>query len=140
MPHIKFTVGKTSTGFDANYKHNNKIVTVTTGDRKTELKINALEAYDLFPEESGKKVVAAEALVFEFDLPWFFEYYPVISPKALSARVGINHTLLPQYVIGVKKPSEKQLKRIFSEVKAIGRLSELKLAELLTEKLIPTNK
>ncbi|MGF7081547.1 helix-turn-helix domain-containing protein [Mucilaginibacter sp. UYCu711] len=129
MPHIKFTVGKTSTGFDAYYKHNHKIVAVTTGDTITELKSNALESYKLYAEESGKKAVVTEAIIFEFDLPSFFEYYPVISAKALSARVGINNTLLSQYVNGVKKPSGKQIKRIFTEIKAIGReLSELELA------------
>jgi predicted RNase H-like HicB family nuclease len=129
MSTIKFTVGKTSTGFDAYYETNNGIVAVTTGDTIAELKNNALEAYNLYAEESGKKTVTEDQIILEFDLPSFFEYYPVISAKALSARVGINNTLLSQYVTGVKKPSDKQVKRILTAVKEIGKeLSELELA------------
>lgn len=129
MTNIKFTVGKTSTGFDAYYEKDGTIVAVTTGDSIAELKNNALEAYNLYAEESKLKTITADHINFEFDLPSFFEYYPVISAKALSARVGINHTLLSQYVTGVKKPSEKQVHRILSEIKAIGKeLSELELA------------
>jgi hypothetical protein len=128
MTTIKFTVGKTSTGFDAYYEHNGNIVAVTTGGTMAELKDNALEAYNLYAEETGKKGITAERITFEFDLPSFFEYYPVISAKALSTRVGINNTLLSQYVTGIKKPSAKQVQRILTEVKVIGReLSELEL-------------
>jgi predicted RNase H-like HicB family nuclease len=128
MTNIKFTVGKTSTGFDAYYEKDGIIGAVTTGDTISELKDNALEAYNLYAEESGRKAVTEDQIVFEFDLPSFFEYYPVISAKALSTRVGINNTLLSQYVTGVKKPSDKQVKRILTEVKAIGKeLSELEL-------------
>ena len=128
MTTIKFTVGKTSTGFDAYYEKNETIVAITTGNTIAALKDNALEAYNLYAEETGKKSVLLDQIVFEFDLPSFFEYYPVISAKALSARIGINHTLLSQYVNGVKKPSVKQVRRILSEVKTIGKeLSELEL-------------
>lgn len=128
MANIKFTVGKTSTGFDAYYETKGIIVAVTTGDTISDLKENALAAYNLYAEESGKKQITADNINFEFDLPSFFEYYPVISAKALSARIGINHTLLSQYVTGVKKPSGKQVHRILDEVKAIGKeLSELEL-------------
>ncbi|MBB6109733.1 hypothetical protein SAMN05421821_105151 [Mucilaginibacter lappiensis] len=128
MTTIKFTVGKTSTGFDAYYENNGNVVAVTTGDTIAELKINALEAYNIYAEETGKKSITAEKISFEFDLPSFFEYFPVISAKALSARVGINNTLLSQYVNGIKKPSHKQVQRILTEVKVIGKeLSELEL-------------
>ena len=129
MTQIKFTVGKTSTGFDAYYEKGDTIVAVTTGDTIAQLKFNALESYNLYAKESGHKETTADKIIFEFDLPSFFEYYPVVSAKALSARVGINHTLLSQYVNGVKKPSGKQVQRILTEVKAIGKeLSELELA------------
>ncbi|WP_183560648.1 helix-turn-helix domain-containing protein [Mucilaginibacter sp. SP1R1] len=129
MTTIRFTVGKTSTGFDAYYENNGSIVAVTTGDTMTELRHNALEAYNLYAVEAGRKAINIENISFEFDLPSFFEYYPVISAKALSARVGINNTLLSQYVTGIKKPSAKQVNRILTEVKAIGKeLSEIELA------------
>lgn len=128
MSTIKFTVDKTSTGFDAYHERNDTIVAVTTGDTIAELRTNALGSYNLYAKESGHKEVTADNIIFEFDLPSFFEYYPVVSAKALSARVGIHHTLLSQYVTGIKKPSNKQVQRILTEVKAIAKeLSELEL-------------
>ncbi|TSJ43892.1 helix-turn-helix transcriptional regulator [Mucilaginibacter corticis] len=128
MNTLKFTVAKTSTGFDAYYEKNGTIVAITTGETIAELKNNALEAYNLYAEEAAIKLTTMDKISFEFDLPSFFEYYPVISARALSARVGINNSLLSQYVTGVKKPSPKQVQRILTEVKNIGKeLSELEL-------------
>ena len=128
MATIKFTVDKTSTGFDAYYEKNDTIAAITTGDTLSELKENALEAYNLYAEHTKAKAASIDQIVFEFDLPSFFEYYPMINARGLSARIGINHTLLSQYVNGAKKPSSKQVSRILTEVKMIGKeLSELEL-------------
>jgi hypothetical protein len=126
---IKFTVGKTSTGFDGYYEKDGTIVAVTTGATIAELKQNALEAYNLYASESGRKEITAESITFEYDLASFFEMYPVINASGLSARLGINKTLLSQYINGNKKPSAKQVQKILGEVKAIGKeLSELEIA------------
>jgi len=128
MNKIKFTVGKTSTGFDAYYTDDGKIAAVTTGDNLSELKNNALKAYNLYAEAKRKKEINSDHLFFEFDLPSFFEYYNVINAKALSARIGMNNALLSHYIKGVKKPSEKQVKKILAGIKDIGKeLSELEL-------------
>ncbi len=74
MSIIKFTVGKTSTGFDAYYEENEKILAVTTGDNLNELKVNALEAYNLYLEEKGKPGIKSDQIKLEFDIPSFFEF------------------------------------------------------------------
>ena len=124
----KFTVSKTSTGFDAIHEDNAGLV-ITTGDNLTELRNNALEAYNLHAEENGKKPIEADHITFEFDLPSVFEFYKVINASALGERVGISRSLLSQYVTGVKKPSEKQVQKIFAGIKQVGKeLYELELA------------
>ncbi|GAC1564344.1 MAG: hypothetical protein NVS3B13_40610 [Mucilaginibacter sp.] len=128
MEKIKFTVGKTATGFDAYYTDDGKIVAITTGDNLSELKNNALAAYNLYAEEKHKKGIDTGQLSFEFDLPSFFEYYNVINARALSARIGMNNALLSHYIKGVKKPSEKQVQKILAGIKDVGKeLSELEL-------------
>jgi hypothetical protein len=67
MTTIKFTVGKTLTGFDAYYETNGIIVAVTTGDTIAELKANALESYNGYAEESGKKAVSLDQITWQLD-------------------------------------------------------------------------
>jgi hypothetical protein len=128
MSKIKFTVGKTATGYDAWYENNNKIAAVTTGDNLRELRLNALEAYNLYADETGSKKTTSEQISFEFDIPSFFEFYGIINARALSERIGMNNSLLSHYITGLKKPSEKQVKKIMIGLKEIGKeLSELEL-------------
>jgi DNA-binding transcriptional regulator YdaS (Cro superfamily) len=57
----------------------------------------------------------------------FFNFYKVINAKALSERIGMNQSLLSQYISGIKKPSAKQAHRILQGVHQIGReLSEVR--------------
>jgi hypothetical protein len=128
MTLIKFTVGKTSTGYDAYYEKNEKILAITTGDTLSELKANALEAYNLYAEISKSKQITADQIVLEFDVPSFFEFYEVINARALSKRIGMNNSLLSHYIKGVKKPSGKQVHKILEGIKEIGKeLSKLEL-------------
>ena len=53
--------------------------------------------------------------------PSFFEFYKVINAKALSKRIGMNQSLLAQYIKGNKKPSPAQKKRILKGVQKVGR-------------------
>ncbi len=55
------------------------------------------------------------------DLPKFFEFYKVINAKALSERIGINQSLLAQYIKGIKKPSPNQTQRILKGVQEVGK-------------------
>ena len=60
-------------------------------------------------------------LRFNFDLESFFDFYKVINAKALSERIGMNQSLLAQYIKGIKKPSPAQTKRILAGVQQIGK-------------------
>jgi hypothetical protein len=68
-----------------------------------------------------------EEIELKFDLESFFNFYKVINAKALSERIGMNQSLLAQYIKGIKKPSPVQARRILSGVQQIGReLAEVK--------------
>jgi hypothetical protein len=128
MKNVEFIVGKTSTGFDAYREEKGKIVAVTTGANLKELKDNILESYNLYQEYNGKKHISPEQVGITFDVPSFFEYYNIISAKALSARIGMNNALLSHYIKGVKKPSHKQVEKILAGIKDVGReLMELEI-------------
>ena len=60
-------------------------------------------------------------IIFEYDLESFFDFYKIINAKALSQRIGMNQSLLAQYIKGIKKPSPAQTKRILNGVHQIGR-------------------
>jgi hypothetical protein len=50
-----------------------------------------------------------------------------IKAKIFSERIGMNQSLLAQYIKGIKKPSGSQTKRILQEVQQIGKeLSEVR--------------
>jgi transcriptional regulator with XRE-family HTH domain len=52
----------------------------------------------------------------------------VLNANFLAERIGMNPTLLSQYVRGVKNPSEKQTKKIIQGIHAIGKeLADLDL-------------
>ncbi len=114
---FKFIVERTRTGYSA-YEQNHPIF--TTGDTILELQMNALEASNLYMEEQGKKVTRSN-LDFEIDFKQFFEFYKVINAKYLAQRIGMNESLLSQYVTGKKKPSKKQVERIIDGLHEIGK-------------------
>jgi len=62
-----------------------------------------------------------EDLKFEIDFQQFFQYYRVINAKFLAKKIGMNPTLLSQYVQGRKKPSENQTEKILSGIHQIGK-------------------
>src|SRR5450759_4343825 len=97
----------------------------TDGNTFDELKSNILEAVNLAYEEKGYSYDIDE-IKFTYDLESFFDFYKVINAKALSQRIGMNQSLLAQYIKGNKKPSITQTKRILQGVQQIGReLSEV---------------
>lgn len=114
---IKMVVEKTRTGYSA---YAEKLPVFTTGRSLDELKSNVLEAVNLYYEKQGKRVTEND-LNITLDLPQFFEFYKVINAKALSARIGMNQSLLAQYIKGIKKPSAAQTDRILKGVQQVGR-------------------
>lgn len=59
----------------------------------------------------------------------FFKYYRVLNTRFLAERIGMNPTLLSQYINGHKKPSSAQRQRILEGIRQIGE----ELAELSFE-------
>jgi len=121
---IKLIVEKTDTGFSA---FSNDYPIFTTGRTIPELTNNALEAANLYFEDNNVKLTH-ENITFEVDFKQFFQYYKILNSKFLAYKIGMNPTLLSQYIRGHKKPSEKQTEKILSGIHQIGKeLSEINL-------------
>ena len=114
---IEMIVEKTNTGYSA---YAEKYAVYTVGSSLEELKENMLEALNLYFEKQGKAIVEND-LKISLNLPQFFEFYKVINAKALSERIGINQSLLAQYIKGNKKPSPTQTQRILKGVQQVGQ-------------------
>ena len=114
---IKLTVEKTDTGFSA---FSEVYPVFTTGKTFTELLKNAVEAINLYLTDQDSQVIEKN-IEFEIDLQQFFQYYRVINSKFLAQRIGMNESLLSQYVQGRKKPSPKQTNKILQGVQQVGR-------------------
>ena len=114
---IIMTVEKTDTGFSA-YSEDYPIF--TTGQSIPELINSAYEATEFYFEEEEVKVEPND-IKFEIDFQQFFKYYKVINAKFLAEKIGMNATLLSQYVSGTKKPSPKQTEKILSGIHKIGQ-------------------
>jgi hypothetical protein len=114
---LRLVVEKTDTGFSA-YCRDYPVY--TTGQSFTELRYHAVEAMNLFLSEHDAQVTEAN-MEFEIDIPQFFQYYRVINSKFLARRIGMNASLLSQYVHGIKKPSAAQTNRILAGVREIGK-------------------
>ncbi len=91
---IKMTVEKTETGFSA---YSDEYSVFTTGVSFTELLHNTVEATNLFLSDQTSQITEKN-IEFEIDLRQFFQYYRVINSKFLAKRIGMNETLLSQYV------------------------------------------
>lgn len=121
---FKFIIEKTCTGYSA---FEAKLPVFTSGQTMLELQQNSIEALSLYFEEENKKIKIGN-IGFEFDFKQFFDFYKVINSKHLAARIGMNESLLSQYVNGKKKPSKRQVERIVDGLHEIGKeLIELTL-------------
>ncbi len=119
---IAVIIEKTDTGFSA-YSVDHPVF--STGASMAELIDNCIEAFTLYFEDEEFDPVR---LSFEIDFKQFFQYYKVINSKALAEKIGMNPTLLSQYVRGHKKPSQKQSRKILYGINRIGQeLSEMKV-------------
>lgn len=114
---IEMIIEKTKTGYSA---YAEKYPVYTVGSSLNELKANILEALNLHFEYQGKNITEKDLKII-LDLPQFFEFYKVINAKALSERIGINQSLLAQYIKGSKKPSPTQTQRILKGIQQVGK-------------------
>jgi hypothetical protein len=121
---IEITVEKTDTGFSA---YANDWGVFSTGANIPELVNHLVEAINLFLEEDDVEPILVSDLRLNLDLKQFFQYYKVLNARFLAQRIGMNPTLLSQYVRGVKRPSPKQTEKIIQGIQGIGReLSDLR--------------
>lgn len=114
---IVMLVEKTATGFSA---FSEEYAIFTTAHSVPELINNAYEATTLFFEEE-KKPIKPSDIKFEIDFKQFFQYYKVINAKFLAEKIGMNSTLLSQYVRGHKRPSPRQTEKILNGIHQIGQ-------------------
>jgi hypothetical protein len=123
-PQITMTVIKEDAGYSANATSGDRHI-FTEGETFDELKSNILDAVNLAFEDLHF-IYSIDEVKLTLDLQSFFDFYKVINAKALSARIGMNQSLLAQYISGSKKPSTLQRNRILKGVQQIGReLSEI---------------
>ena len=118
-PRIVMTVMKEDSGYSATASVK-EIHINTEGETLDELKQNIVEAVNLSFEDKGF-VYKADEIALKPDLQTFFEFYKVINAKALSERIGMNQSLLAQYIKGIKKPSPSQTQRILKGVQKVGK-------------------
>lgn len=123
MKNITFIIEKTGTGFSAYAK---EYPVYTTGDTLDELKKNMTDAINTWFENKELPEATEKDIKVVIDMPQFFRYYKELNAKALSKRIGMNETLMSQYVTGKKVPSPQQTERILEGIKSLGR----ELAEL----------
>jgi len=125
-PRIEFTIIKEDVGYGATAKWKDHFM-ATQGDTWDELQKMMVEVVNLTFKDKGHSYTIDE-IHLKYDLESFFEFYKVINAKALSERIGMNQSLLAQYIKGTKKPSAEQAKRILKGVHQIGKeLTEIKL-------------
>lgn len=108
---------------------------ITFGDSLGEIKENIREAINLQLEgmkEDGEEIPfnLQEEFTIELnlDVAQVFNLYQSINSSGFAKRIGMSQSLLSQYVNGLKKPSEKQSRRILEGVVDFGReLSHIKI-------------
>lgn len=120
---INIVIETTESGFSA---YSEKYPIYTTGRNIPELINNVYEAIELYFDD--KYQLTSENIKLEVDFSQFFQYYKVLNADFLAKRIGMNPSLLSQYVHGTKKPSDRQTKKILNGIHRIGQeLSELNL-------------
>src|SRR6056297_3947878 len=121
---LSIIVEKTSTGFSA---YSTEFSIFTTGGSMPVLVNNVYDAVNFYFEDQNIEV-PKENIQFDIDFKQFFQYYKVLNSKFLAKKIGMNTTLLSQYVQGHKKPSAKQTEKILTGIHQIGKeLSEINL-------------
>ena len=104
------------------------------GNTVAAAKENALEGLRLFVESRDKKDLPAilqgeYEIEYKYDVQSFLNYYnKIFTNVALERITGVNQKLLHHYATGLKKPRERQRKRIETALHSFGK-------ELLTVNL-----
>jgi hypothetical protein len=91
----------------------------TTGDNITELIDHLVESLNLLLEDRNQYIDSSN-LILNLDFKQFFDFYKVLNAKYLAERIGMNPSLLSQYINGKKLPSEKQKIKLLHGLNTIG--------------------
>lgn len=84
---------------------------------------NSVKEVIAFCKEDGKPVpddLENVTFVYKYDLPSFFNYYPVINVSAFARSIGMSPSLMLQYKLGRAYISEKQMKKIEAGIHELG--------------------
>lgn len=123
---IKIIVEKASDGFTAYVP--DLPGCITFGNSLNEIKENIKEAIAL--QIDGMKEDGEEIpfnlqdefnIELKLDVAQVFNFYQSINSTGFAKRIGMSQSLLSQYVNGIKKPSEKQSRRILEGVVNFGK-------------------
>jgi transcriptional regulator with XRE-family HTH domain len=127
-PKIRLSIFKEDQGFTATGQWRTRYLN-TYGENWKELQAMIIDMLNLSFEDKGYTFTIKDVSL-SYDLKSFFEFYRVINAKVLAERIGMNQSLLAQYIHGIKKPSQTQIKRILKGVHEIGKeLTEIDLLE-----------
>lgn len=126
MEKLKFIVEKNSDGYWAHRAEPGGVIGAY-GKTLPELKTDAVAAYNLFKDNEK---TAEDQIVFQFDISSFFELYSgIVAAAGIGKRAGMQKSLISEYVNGKRKPSKKQVERLLTTIKQLGReLSEVEIA------------
>ena len=112
------TVVKEDKGFSATTTLPGNFI-ATQGESLADLKKQILDAVNLAFKNRG--AYTEDEIILKPDLQSFFTFYKILNAKALSERIGMNQSLLAQYIKGIKRPSVAQTQRILKGVKKVGK-------------------
>lgn len=119
MSRVTLIIEENKDGFWAQIKEFDGVF--THGETLEELKSNAVEALELYFEESESTMPENVQFEFVYDIREFFEVNDFINISKLAERSGINPSLLRQYARGIKYPGEKQIAKIQATIREIGK-------------------
>jgi hypothetical protein len=119
---VTFLIEKVADGYTA-YAEGFSLL--AEGDTIQETYANAHEALADQCEVTGENP-ADFAVSFRFDIPAFFDAYPIVNISALGQRLGMNNSLISQYISGKKTPGPKQRAKIETGIHELAQeLSQL---------------
>ena len=70
--------------------------------------------------DEGKEVPKLE-IEYRFDVGSLFNYYCFINIAGVAREIGVNPSVMRQYAIGIRKPSEERKALIMAGLKSIAR-------------------
>lgn len=97
-------IEKTATGYGAYFEDIENAAVGTTGTTLDELRKNIEEVYEFYLEEHAEQ--ERKEIELSLDIPSMFDFFPVINKTEFAKYIGMNRSLLSQYMNGIKIPNE----------------------------------